>query len=351
MNNLNELIFKIENDCVSWEDLSEIISLDDNSTSSIIPVVQKITQNNFGNKLKIYIPGKRFPAISLTGNKCSLHCEHCNEKYLDGMRALLKNSELETFLLSHRKNGGVGALISGGCDTDGAVPLFEYLDTIKRVKETTNLIINAHTGLLNEITAQKLAEVGIDIVSFDVNMDEDVITDIYHLRKNLDDNKKAVLLLQKYELNIVPHICIGIFYGNLHKELDSLKFIKDIMGNPPLIVLIALIPPKGKQSLFNTPDPLDIAKIVLLTRIIFPKTEISLGCMRPRGAIKTEIEKLAIQSGINRIEIPSSGTIKWLKSVNPDVELEYFSACCAIPRELEFLAVSNELEIKKYKSS
>ena len=70
--------------------------------------------------------------------------------------------------------------------------------------------------------------------------------------------------------------------------------------------------------------------------------------MRPRGDIKIELEKQAINSGITRIEIPSSKTIQWLKKINSDIELQFYSACCAIPTEYEEFAKSRESDIKRY---
>ncbi|MFX0012943.1 MAG: hypothetical protein ACFE9R_21715, partial [Candidatus Hermodarchaeota archaeon] len=195
---------------------------------------------------------------------------------------------------------------------------------------------------------RKLAQVGVDIVSFDINMDEDIIKEIYHLDKNLDDYKKSIDILLKYRINVVPHICIGLYYGKLHQELESIKFIKESRLNPSLIVLIVLIPPKDAKTKFDRPEPQDIAKIISSIRFAFPNTEISLGCMRPRGNVKVEIEKYAIKSGINRIEIPSKNTLKWAKERDPNINYKFFSACCAIPNEFEKLALSKEPDLKNY---
>ena len=243
MSDSKNILDRISSGSASWSDFSSILDLDETRLNSLFLLSQEHTKKIFNNTLKIYNPTKRFPAISITGGECSLHCEHCNEKYLKGMKPILTNKELENFLMQHSKEKGIGILLSGGCDPNGAVPLIKFLDTIKRVKKKTNLIINTHTGLLDEETAKKLAEAKVDIVSFDINLDKEIIRNIYHLNKNINDYKHAVELLKKYQLNIVPHICIGLYYGKLHKELDSLKFIKQIGINPTLIVLIALIPP------------------------------------------------------------------------------------------------------------
>jgi uncharacterized radical SAM superfamily protein len=179
-------------------------------------------------------------------------------------------------------------------------------------------------------------------------MDEEVVRDIYHLDIDLNEYKNAIDLLKKYNLNIVPHICVGLHYGKLNKELESLKFIKENLGSPPLIVVIVLIPPKNSKIRFETPHPKVIAKIIAMIRFIFPLTEISLGCMRPRGIIKVEVEKNALKAGITRIEIPSKETLKWLKKQNSEVHFQFYSACCAIPNKFEKLAQSEKSDFKRY---
>jgi uncharacterized radical SAM superfamily protein len=120
----------------------------------------------------------------------------------------------------------------------------------------------------------------------------------------------------------------------LHNELKSLKLIKDVYGDLSLIVLIILIPPK-KSNKFKTPKILDVIKIVVITRFMFPDSEISLGCMRPRGKLREQIELSCIKSGINRIELPSKKTLSSLKRSNFAVDLQYYPACCAIPTDYE----------------
>ena len=350
MSNDLELLDRIKSGIATWEDYSQFLLLEKEHLTPFFEYAQEITENNFGNVIKVYNPSNKFPAISITGSECALQCEHCNKKYLDSMRHLKTNEDLEKFLLKLSENDGVGALISGGSESDGSVPLINFLDTIKKIKNQTNLIINTHTGLLNEETAKKLADAEVDIVSFDINMDEEILRDIYHLDKNLSEYENSVNLLKKYNLNIVPHMCIGLYYGKLHKELDSIRFIKESGMNPSLIVLIALIPPKNSHKKFERPDPIDIAKVIAAIRFNFANTEISLGCMRPRGNIKVEVEQKAIQAGITRIEIPSPQTLTWLKKVNPNIKFKFFSACCAIPVEFENSTRSNHSEIKRYQN-
>jgi uncharacterized radical SAM superfamily protein len=345
---MNEnIITKITENRMKWSDYEEIVSDNFQQIDSILKFAYNLKIQFFGERLKVYVPNYNFPAISITGSDCSLNCEHCNKKYLENMKPLLTNNELKDFLINLHKTGGVGALISGGCDPNGAVPLKQFLNTIKEVKQQTDLIINLHTGLIDEETACDLKETTADIISFDINIDEKIIKNIYHLDKTVEDYRKSLELLQKNHLNIIPHICFGLYYGKIHEELKSIKFIKDNFPNPSLIVVIVLIPPKNSK--FETPKPEDISKLIAVTRLVFPQTEISLGCMRPRGSLKREIEQLALKAGITRIEIPSKATLQWMKKYDPNVSFEFYSACCAIPEKYERKAISREEDIKSYK--
>lgn len=350
MTDHSDLLNRFQSSVQTWSDYRALLELPDAKMKQFFELASKITKDNFNSILKIYIPNKRFPAISITGRKCALNCEHCNGKYLAGMKDLQNPKELKKFLYKHYENHGVGALVSGGCAPDGSVPLLSFTKAMKEVKENTKLIINVHTGLLKEQTAKALADAKVDIVSFDVNMDINAIREIYHLEnRDTQDYKKALEILKKYELNIVPHICVGLYYGQLHAELKALRYIKESGLNPSLIVIIALIPPKKKSKKFRAPKPIEIAKIIAITRFLFPRSEISLGCMRPKAGIKIEIEQNALKAGITRIELPSKKTLKWLMKYNPEAKFEFFSSCCAIPDKFESRARSLESDLKRYK--
>jgi uncharacterized radical SAM superfamily protein len=132
--------------------------------------------------------------------------------------------------------------------------------------------------------------------------------------------------------------------------LETIEFIKKIFKEPNLIVIIALIPPKTSTHHFKMPSPESISKLIATTRILFPKTEISLGCMRPRGNMKVKLEKYAMKAGINRIEIPSRKSLNWAKEYDSKINFQFFSACCAIPPKYEELAKSKMSDLKLYQN-
>ena len=292
-------------------------------------LIKEITSKNFNNKVNIFIPGRHFPALSVTGTNCSLECEHCNISYLSHMMDASDENKLRKSLDILVSADAQGCLISGGCDEDGKVPLLDYKDVFHEYKEKTDLIFNFHAGLLNEDEIKRLADIPPDIVSFDFTLDEEIIKNIYHLDRKPEDYMKTLENMIKHNIRVVPHINIGLNYGSIKEEILTLKYLSKFEFE--LIVFIILIPPEGDDRL-SEPRVEEIGKVLTEARLKFPKAELSLGCMRPRSKIRSAIEDAAIKAGVNRFEIPLRKTIK--KLTENGMELKTYHACCAIPLSL-----------------
>ena len=282
--------------------------------------------------IHIFTPGKRFPSISLTGNSCDLNCAHCGGRYLDHMHEVNSPQELMSLCEKLSSSGAVGALISGGCDSNGHVKLEEYLEIIKKIKKNTDLILNVHTGIISHKQAKSLSKSGIDIVSIDMVGDKETIKNIFGLDHDPNKYKESLKALRDSGITrIVPHICIGLNYGQISGEKHAIDLISTI--DPKTIVFIILIPTKGtKMEGCNPPNIKEVLKIIEYARKKFPKTNIYLGCMRPRGSkfrkYNITLEQRAILAGINGVVLPTKNTIDFLKDLN--VDIDYFENCCAV---------------------
>ena len=53
-----------------------------------------------------------------------------------------------------------------------------------------------------------------------------------------------------------------------------------------------------------------------------------LGCARPLGGIKIEIDRLAIDAGLNGIAYPAEGTVAYAKEHG--LEPQIINACCGV---------------------
>ena len=79
-----------------------------------------------------------------------------------------------------------GVLLSGGATEDGGVSFDGFYDAIIYLKGL-GLQVIAHTGIIDEDTANKLHEVKIDQVLVDAIGDNDTIKNVYHLDKTPED--------------------------------------------------------------------------------------------------------------------------------------------------------------------
>ncbi|MHA1872334.1 MAG: hypothetical protein ACTSXF_15455 [Promethearchaeota archaeon] len=320
-----------------------------------------ILKNNFKNNIVYSVPGRTYPSLSVTGTWCALNCEHCNKKYLEIMRDISSEGLLIKELTLLERKGAIGALLSGGDTIEGKVPVLKYLDILKDYKRGRlkcydeelqppkphsskkeesagnycqgNLILNFHTGLLNNKEVKDLASLPPDVVSFDFTLDEDIIHHIYHLNQyTAEDYQETLNSFIESGINVVPHITLGLYFGHIKEELKALKYLKELARKKnikySLIVFIILIPPKNNPK-FIIPKIEDVGKILLITRMLFPETELSLGCMRPRGKKYKRYEIDAINSCFNRIVIPSRDTQKEVE--NMGLNIIKLDACCAVP--------------------
>jgi hypothetical protein len=316
-------------------DKEKALKIIDASSEELLKIQEfckKLTQKNFDKSISLLYPGADFPSISITGSKCEMNCQHCDHHYLETMIAADTPQKLIKICRNLDKRGAIGCLISGGFDKEAKLPLRKFLNALREIKNKTRLILNLHTGLITKKLAEKLGEIGIDVISFDISGDNYILNNVYKIDKSIEDYKNSLnwLLNSKLE-KIVPHICIGLNPDNKLSEYLSLSMIKDI--EPELIVLIAFIPTKHTPMESNPPpDSNDISKIVCLTRLMFPRSEISLGCMRPKiGRSKVEIEKNAFDSGITRMVLPSRKTIRYITS--NQYKIIKYNCCCGVSLE------------------
>lgn len=273
-------------------------------------------------KLKIYIPGIKFPSISLTGNACSLNCAHCGRHYLGGMRKP-ERGELLEYCLNLEREGYTGCLLSGGMDGRLKVPLDFYADEIREIKQRTDLRLNAHVGFIDEGDLEWVK--WVDAVSLDFVGDNDVIRRIYGIDKTVDDYLKVLDLLLGAGVRVAPHLTIGLDFGRVHWEYKAI----DMLLEYPIDVLVldVLIPTKGTEMEgISAPSVEESLKVVRHARERF-EGELSIGCMRPLGRWRLEFDRGAILEGIDRITNPPRRVIEWAKGVR-DVEILY--ECCVM---------------------
>ncbi|MGB2581497.1 MAG: radical SAM protein [Thermoplasmata archaeon] len=276
--------------------------------------------------IDIFRPGRSFPAVSVTGARCDLQCHHCAGHYLHGMRAATEPEGLLRLALELDEAGALGMLISGGSDTTGKVPLERFVGTIRRIKDTTRLKLNAHVGLAPRSDLENLVAAGVDAFSVDVYGTDSAVQDTLGLDACADDFMKVIEDLKDLDAPAVaPHICIGVEKGVLAGEMDAIARLKPI--GPDALVFIVFTPTKGTSyEKAPPPAPSDIISVLRLAREQLPDTRLVLGCMRPRMARQYELEAVAL--GIDGIVMPSRATLKYIRRSGANISEK--ETCCAL---------------------
>lgn len=283
----------------------------------------------------------KFPSVSMSGNSCALSCKHCNHTYLNDMQNLTEPDELLNSCRRFADEGAVGFLLSGGCDKNGAMlNLRKLLPIVKQIKKETDLVVKLHTGLVDKELAEDIVAAGVDIASVEVVGSNETIQEIFDFNATVDSYADTLQNLEAAGMPyIVPHVCIGLQYGELKGEFHALEVIKNFC-DPSLLVLIIFRPTKGTiLEQCKIPSADDVSTVVEKAKELFPDKDVSLGCIRPRARFREEIELAALKAGVTRMEIPSKNTLRCANEMG--YTIKKIHACCALPKELEKVAILN----------
>ena len=269
---------------------------------------------------------RRFASISLTGRSCELQCEHCRGRLLEGMLPVDGPEPLLTLGRQLIEGGCEGVLISGGADASGAVPLKPYLSSIARLKEW-GLQVIVHSGLLDRETAVGLKAAGVDQVLLDVVGDADTIHQVLHLDAAPAAYAETLSLLRGEGLSVAPHVIVGLHYGQLRGELAALDIIHRIGAD--VIVLVVLRPlPRTPMAGLKGIDPETVGRLAAVARLQNPVTPLTLGCARPAGPDKIEMERRAVLAGVNVVAYPAPETVRLADELG--LHTEFAERCCTL---------------------
>lgn len=269
--------------------------------------------------LAVYRPGRSFPALSVTGTRCALRCEHCGGRFLRGMTAAERPEALLEEARKARAAGAEGVLISGGCDEDGTVPLVPFAGAIAALR-AEGLLVNLHPGLVDEEEARQLAATGAEAVSFDLVQDGEAIRSALHLDAVPADYEAALRALLAAGARVAPHVLVGL------QSEEGERRCLELLSRLPVaaVVVLAMVPPPGRRPLPGLADRL-VSFVGRATALPCP---VLLGCMRPRGWEGTEIR--CVQAGAAGIVNPAPGTVAWARSAG--YEVAESARCCALHR-------------------
>jgi uncharacterized radical SAM superfamily protein len=290
--------------------------------------------SNVTKKITFYIPGMftyfgekgSYPSVSITGEKCELQCNHCKGTLLESMISATTPKELIQVGEKLSQTGAQGMLLTGGCSYQGKLPWKDFIPAIYYCKNHLQLLISAHTGLLDRETAEGLAGSRIDQALIDIIGDDETWREVYHIDHGVKKLEETLSLLKESRIPLVPHIVVGINFGKISGEYKALELLQDI----PLdaLVFVSLMPlSRTPMKKCIPPRAEDIASLITKAKEMYPNTVLSLGCARERG--NHQIDLLALESGVDRIAIPSEETVRRAEELGMKIIWE--RTCCSVP--------------------
>jgi len=319
--------------------VQSLLHADEKALEQALAEAREVSLGSFGRRIRFYAPSfmyyrserfcsspAAFPSVSVTGSFCALKCKHCGGRVLNTMLPALSPERLVEVCRNVKAKGGLGCLISGGCLPDGSVPLERFVDAVAEVKKTLGLTVVVHTGVIDSELAGRLADAGVDAALIDIIGSDETIREIYQLDVSVADYDRSLRVLHESGIPFVPHVLVGLHYGKLKGEFEALEMIAKY--SPSAVIVIALMPIHGTPMEAATPPkPMDIARVLVASRLMLPKTPLVLGCMRPKGKHKTETDMLAVKAGVNAIAFPAEQALKLAESMH--METSFSSLCCS----------------------
>ncbi|HEX7628076.1 MAG TPA: hypothetical protein VF354_04045 [Candidatus Methanoperedens sp.] len=283
-------------------------------------------KNQSNKKINFFITSDTFPSISVTGSSCSLMCQHCRGKLLESLIPATTSEELEKKAMALYRSGAKGILLTGGCDERGRVPIKSLIPAIKKIKETTDLILIAHTGFISREEAGSLKDSGLDGIGFDVMGDMTCVSDVYGLHVSEKEYLDSLQAISDSGLCIFPHVCVGIHFGKLRGEYHALEMIRSI--TPTTVIITGLMPVAGTPMEHMKPEPLYFEKIIKKAIVMFPDIPVILGCAHSSGKDRADIEKMALLCGVSGIAAPTVSIIEYASKNG--YKINYYGTCCGL---------------------
>lgn len=298
--------------------------------------------NNHPSSIHLHTPGFKqvetaeyntcsqspWPAISITGGECKLMCDHCQAEILKPMLNASTADKLWQIVRQQIDLGAQGMLLSGGSNHRNEVDFQDYYSTIERIKSHYPWFkIAVHSGLVTQQQANALKASGVDVAMIDIIGAQETITHVYHLKRSVFDFAQSLEYLVNSGLSVVPHVVMGLHYGEFLGEYNALDIISTT--DIDALVLVAAMPQYAKPDKpFVNPDINHIARFFMQVREKMINKPVLLGCARPSGHTRTLIDMYAVLAGLNGIAHPADGIIQFAQDIGLKTRIE--SSCCSV---------------------
>lgn len=274
-----------------------------------------VRETYFAPVIRFSYPNHTKP-VSVTGRVCELQCAHCGGHYLQHMLTLDEAESNTDATVS-------SFLVSGGCTAEGKVPVQAQAERLAALKRGRKY--NFHVGLLDEGEVEVIALLA-DRVSFDFVGDDATAREVFGLDKTVEDYAQCYGRL-KQRCIVAPHVCIGLHGGEIKGEYNAIDRLKALGADS--VTFIVFVPTPGTRFAHcQPPDVEEAAAVLAYARRTLGDVTIQLGCMRPGGAYRRQLDLLAVKAGVNGIVNPTAEAVALAKMLGLAVERQ--EECCVL---------------------
>lgn len=263
-----------------------------------------------------FFPKGKFVEISITGGECQLNCPMCRGKWLRGMVSVRDPEELLKLGRKIWREGARGVLISGGFSREGKLPFSPFSEAIEGLKRM-GFVVSMHTGPLDKKEAEEIGKIGIDIVDYELILDEVSIRVSKGLKLTPRDYVRGMEYLSSEPVEVVPHVILGLpgfREDTLNRYLGVLRDFR-----VKRTVLLGFIPTQGTELRGEVPPSSGYMRRA--AELMSTVSKVSLGCMRAPW-LKKEYDSELL------------GVVDRIANPHPSLNLREVMACCSIPEDM-----------------
>lgn len=277
---------------------------------------QKIHRKNFDpNTLQIHT------LLSAKTGDCSENCAYCPQSanYQTGVKKqkLLSCEQIIAAATKSKQMGIHRFCIATQGKTPGTKDFSQILKAIKAIKKL-GLKTCATLGELTEQQIQQLEQAGLDSYNHNLDTSAEFYSKII-TSHTFEDRLATLKKLSKSNINI----CCGGIIGMGESIQDRINLLLALtkLPKPPQVIPINLLIKIPGTPLENAKDidPFDFARILAVTRITLPKSNIALAA--GRNNMSDELQALCFLAGANIIHCGQKLLVTPLPNIDKDKKL------------------------------
>lgn len=274
----------------------DYLKLYDKPLDELIEMANKITKENFDNKVEAC------SIISAKTGECGENCKYCSQSAHNHAKidchALLDVETVKKAALSAKENGATRFCIvtSGRRPTDEDFE--KIIEMIKAVASIDGIHCCASLGLLTEEQVKRIKEAGVERFNHNINTSKNYHKEICTTH-NFEDRVKTVKMIKDAGMEA----CCGVIIGMGETREDRIDMALSLKELDPKTVPINILNPIKGTPLEDYKDKIDeeeVLKTICIFRIILPKALLRYAGGRTLRLSK-ENQKLGMIAGINSL--------------------------------------------------